>query len=146
MPDFIAGVFPYFLVAFVLIAVFVGFAAIRAGVNQRAWAISDALSEEVETTCLDADGKPVLDAKGEPLKATTLKASSSRLIALVGMIAILVIYVGFGSVILRDYATKGVVSGDIEKLLWFLVSGGTLFAPYLVNKTSAAFSSMFGGK
>ena len=131
MPDFIAGVFPYFLVAFVLIAVFVGFAAIRVGVTHSTWSIADALSEEVETTWLDADGKPVLDAKGEPLKATTLKASSSRLIALVGMIAILVIYVGFG---------------DIDKLLWFLVSGGTLFAPYLVNKTSAAFSSMFGGK
>ncbi len=62
------------------------------------------------------------------------------------MIAILVIYVGFGSIILRDYATKGVVGADIDKLLWFLVSGRTLFAPYLVNKTSAAFSSMFGGK
>ena len=56
------------------------------------------------------------------------------------MIAILVLYLGFG-----DYAKKGVVSGDFDKLLWFLASGGTLFAPYLFNKTSAAFSSMFGG-
>ncbi|WP_431320357.1 hypothetical protein [Rhizobium sp. YTU87027] len=75
------------------------------------WSLTDALSEEVELTKTDATGNPI-DAAGNllaagqaPLTVTMMKASSSRFIALVATVAILMLYVGFGLACLYRFAS-----------------------------------------
>lgn len=115
----------------------------------KGWSLTDALSENVSLTKTDAQGNPV-DATGAPLAAgaspleiTSMKASSSRFIALLGTISILILYIGFGLVCLDKFAT-GTEIPDMAKGANFFYSGMVLFAPYLINKASAAFS--FFGK
>jgi len=109
------------------------------------WSLTDALSEDVALTKTDAAGNPV-DAAGNPLLSgqtpitvTLMKASSSRFIAMIGTVAILVLYVGFGLACLHRFAS-GQEIPDMSKGANFFYSGVVLFAPYIVNKFSSAFS------
>ncbi len=111
----------------------------------RDWSLTDALSEEVALTKTDAAGNPI-DAAGIPLAAgqlpltiTMMKASSSRFIALVGTVAILMLYVGFGLACLYRFANFNEIP-DMTKAANFFYSGLVLFAPYLINKFSSVFS------
>lgn len=113
--------------------------------DAKSWSLTDALSEEVPLTKTDADGNPV-DAVGKPLPpgqapitVTLMKASSSRFIAMIGTVAILMLYVGFGLACLRRFA-DGENIPDMSKGSSFFYSGIVLFAPYIVNKFSSAFS------
>jgi hypothetical protein len=65
-----------------------------------------------------------------------MEASSSRLIALVGMVAILFIYVGFGIFSLYTYGLTCQMPASAVAVTTFLYSGLTLFAPYVANKVS----------
>ena len=96
-------------------------------------------------TKTDAAGTPI-DAAGAPLAAgqlpltiTMMKASSSRFIALVGTVAILMLYVGFGLACLCRFASVNEIP-DRTKVANFFYSGLVLFAPYLINKLSSVFS------
>jgi hypothetical protein len=86
--------------------------------------------------------KPRLDTSGKPLMITELRASVSRVVALMGMITILLMFLGFGTFALLSFANTGNMPNSIDKVVSFLVAGLTLFAPYVVNKFSAIFESL----
>lgn len=112
------------------------------------WSLTDALSEEVELSALDGDGLPKLDAAGQPIKATVLKASVSRLIALFGLIGILMSYLGFALVLLVAFSAEAKLSDETiasaGAIVKFLLAGLTMFAPYLVNKFASVFDGLRG--
>lgn len=111
------------------------------------WSLTDALSEEVTLTQLDATGNPVIApaVAGAPpappveVTITTLKASSSRFIALLGTISILLLYIGFGLASLDKFVVADRIP-DMSAVTSFFYAGLVLFAPYIVNKFSSAFS------
>jgi hypothetical protein len=59
-----------------------------------------------------------------------------------GMLVILLMFLGFGSFALFHFAMTGKMPGDIDQIVNFLVAGMTLFAPYVVNKFSSLFESL----
>jgi GH24 family phage-related lysozyme (muramidase) len=65
-----------------------------------------------------------------------MEASTSRLIALAGSVAILLIYVGFGVFSLYTYGLTCQMPASTVAVSTFLYSGLTLFAPYVANKFS----------
>lgn len=101
------------------------------------WSIAEALSEEVPITPVkDASGAILFDKEGKPILLPEMKASSSRVIALMGMVAILVMYIGFGVFALYTYGMEGKLD-KMDGVISFLMAGLTLFAPYAVNKVSS---------
>lgn len=135
--------FTYAVIAVVLAGLFIAIAAIVRQLSDPAthWSLADALSEEADVTVVDNAGVPQL-VNGAIVKKTVLAASSSRLIAFVGTIAILFLFVGFGVFVLWGFAKTGEVTASAKEITTYLVGGMTLFAPYVVNK----FSSVFGLK
>ena len=81
-------VFSYELIGGVAFPTVIALATVRSYLLGSAWSLSDALSEEADVSPLDNDGKPVLGPGGK------LRASSSRFIALIGLIGILMVYIG----------------------------------------------------
>lgn len=59
-----------------------------------------------------------------------------------GMIVILLMFLGFGAFALYSFAKTGNMPDSIDKVVNFLVAGLTLFAPYVVNKFSKVFESL----
>ena len=82
-----------------------------------------------------------LGVTGKPTAVTLMEASSSRLIALAGMVAILLIYVGFGIFSLYTYGLTCQMPASAVAVSTFLYSGLTLFAPYVANKISGIWPS-----
>jgi uncharacterized membrane protein (DUF485 family) len=132
----IAGHLPPEWLAIVVIVIVLGVAlyGLKAiagvlGDSNSKWSLADALSEDVELS----------DPTDATKKFTKLVASSSRLIALLGSIAILALYIGFAIVVLWFYARAGVIPDSTGSVIQFLLSGLALFAPYVVNKFSSLF-------
>lgn len=118
---------------------------IRSALSTLNWSLADALSEEAELTAWDTQNgtkKPMLDASGKPLTVIEMRASTSRVIALMGMTVILIMYLGFGTFALFSFGKTGTMPQSIDNVVTFLISGATLFAPYLVNKFSKLFESL----
>ena len=141
------GMFAVLVVAAIFAATAFSLLTIRKSLLHSSWSLSDALSEDVEMTVdnLPAAGAPVAAAGAAPIapaKVTKLVASTSRFIAMLGLVAILMMFIGFGMVILYDFALTGKppADGSLTPLIYFLTSGMTLFAPYLVNKVAAVMS------
>ncbi len=141
-----ATAFVYFIVLFVVFASLVAVLLVSRALSDTNWSLAKALSEEVEVTLTETDAnkvtKPVLDASGKPSMAKELCASSSRLVALMGMIAILIMFIGFGATTLFSFAKTGNIPSSVSDVLKFLAGGLTLFAPYVVNKFSNIFESI----
>ena len=99
------------------------------------WSLADALSEKTDVPYVTPTGT-VVDATGKPITVSQLRASSSRLIALLGAIVILFMFLGFGAFALYQYGVSGKMpeTGDILK---FLAGGLALFVPYAANKVSS---------
>jgi hypothetical protein len=148
--------FAYLLVVVVGVAILIAFSTIRSSLTPSSdpkatkWSLADALSEEADVTPLKedgtpllvgADGKPLLGSDGKAITVSKLTASTSRFIALLGLIGILIMYMGFGMVVLENYAQTGVAKSwsDLQGNAYFLFSGITMFAPYIVNKFSSVF-------
>ena len=134
-----SGKFWMIPVGFTLVGCLFAFSFIRQSLAASNWSIADALSEEVEISDPQANQQT---PPNPPNKVTVLRASVSRLIALVGMFVIVFLFLGFGIVLVKTYAESGTApkQGDVESIRTFLLAGMTLFAPYLVNK----FSGIFG--
>lgn len=118
---------------------------IRAALSTLNWSLADALSEESEVTAWEVQNgtkKPMLDPTGKPLLVVEMRASTSRVIALMGMIVILLMYLGFGTFALFSFGNTGVMPKSVDQIVTFLLSGLTLFAPYLVNKFSKLFEGL----
>lgn len=115
--------------------------------KHKTWSLADALSEDVDVTAegtVPAAGAAVgaPPAQSPPTKVvTTLQASSSRLIAFLGSIVILFLFLGFGLVAIYHFATTGTLPSSTSSVKDYLLTGLALFAPYAVNK----FSSLFEG-
>jgi hypothetical protein len=132
----------YVVIVVVLAGTLVGTAAVRAAVSGTAWSLSDALSEEVEVTFeQDVDGvrTPKFDDNLKPIMVTELRASSSRLIALMGLITIMLMFVGFGVFVLYSFAFGDGVPPGLDDVLKYILAGMTMFAPYVVNKFASVF-------
>lgn len=145
----------YFIPLLALLGAVIAICVIRAALKQSTcWSLADALSEEVDlpvyTEVRDAAGNVTrslqLGTDGKPLLAPQMRASSSRVIALMGMVAILFLFIGFGALALFSLGSTGQVPDSLERVVNFLVSGMTLFAPYLVNKFASLFQGLPRGK
>jgi len=130
--------YSFFVYGVILFFLFVLFYTLRNIKNALAsgkskWSLSDALSEPVEVTSEKNENKE---------KVVEMRASSSRLVAFMGMIAILVLFIGFGTFALYSFAVNGKLGEDIGQVVSFLTAGLTLFAPYAVNKFAKVFESI----
>jgi hypothetical protein len=131
--------FIYTVIAIVLVATIIALVTFAQRLSSSTnWSLADALSEETDLTVSDANNMPYT-VNGV---VTELRASSSRVIAFVGMIAILLMFVGFGAFILWGFAITGELPPGASSVVQYLLGGMTLFAPYIVNK----FASMFAAK
>lgn len=126
--------FIYFVIFVVLIGSLVSLLIIRTSLSNSAWSLSDALSEGVELTEMDENGKPT--------KVTKLCPSSSRMIALMGTLILILTFLAFGSFSLFAFAKTGNMPQSINGVVKFLLAGLTLFAPYTVNKFSKLFEGL----
>jgi hypothetical protein len=142
----------YYVAGGVAVVTVIALLTIRAALLNSTWSLSDALSEEADITPLDSTGRPLLDPTGKPylgpdgkaLVVSELRASSSRFIALIGLIGILMLYLGFGLVVLarlgnadKDHPIPdNPTLNSIENMLLY---GVIMFAPYIANKFSSVF-------
>jgi hypothetical protein len=144
----------YLLVAIILVGMAVVVNWIRSGLVKSVWSLSDALSEEVALPIykesVDASGKlvkdQIFDSDHKAVLAPQLRGSTSRLIALMGMVAILILFVCFGAVGVYAFGQTGTLPNGIEKVVGFLMTGTALFAPYALNKLLSVFQTGVGGK
>lgn len=93
------------------------------------WSLGEALSEQAHGT----DDKPLI-VNNEP----KLISSSSRLIGLIGLSAILSINLGIAAMIFWDYFIYKDIP-DLSKIGWYLFGQAAIFAPYIVNQARSAF-------
>jgi len=99
--------------------------------RSRDWQLGDAVSEE-------AGNQP------DPLPIGTkpiMVASSSRLIALLGLLNILGVFLGFGYYFLYSAFAGTMHLEDMKSVIYYLFSGAVMFAPYLANQLREAFTS-----
>ena len=138
-----AAWFVYTVIFIVLIGSLATLLVIRTALHNSKWSIADALSEEAEisATKTDASGvtTAIYDDSKKPMMITEMRASASRMIALLGTIVILLMFLGFGAFALYAFAMTGEMPDSIDQVVNFLVAGLTLFAPYVVNKFSSIF-------
>jgi hypothetical protein len=132
-------IYTVIIVVFLGLAIAFGLVVRRLGADGTGWSLADALSEEADVTVPDDHGKPYT-VNGVVVKKTELAASSSRLIAFVGMIAILFLFLGFGAFMLWGFAKTGTMPSGAADITKYLLGGMTLFAPYVVNKFSSVFA------
>eukprot|EP01035_Chromulina_nebulosa_P068434 gene68434-93776_t len=140
--DVFAAALVLFVAVMILLGLMIAFRRLRAA--GAAWSIADALSEDVElaTDVKDANNLPLRNANGDIARSVVMKASSSRLIALLGLIAIMMLYIGIGLTLIYDFAASTAVPSGIKDITTFLLYGVVMFAPYLVNKFASIFEWM----
>ncbi|MEB3350181.1 MAG: C39 family peptidase [Cyanobacteriota bacterium] len=95
---------------------------------------------------LRAEGWSLAHALSEPIhdSESPHDPSSSRLIAMAGMLVILLLYLGFGVFALYNFGMTCTMPASTSAVTGFLYSGLTLFAPYIANKFSNVFRPMAG--
>ena len=149
----------YFIPVATFLAAMMTILSIRQALLKTKWSLADALSEETqvtyyakETTTDDGKGNTTAvrelatDKDGKPVLLTELRASTSRVIALMGMMVIVFLFVGFGIFAMYSFGGTGTLPDSMDTLIKFLAAGMTLFAPYVVNKFASLFSGLSGGK
>jgi len=128
-PEFIAFVLCAF-VSTVLLGVTISFVLIKINAAQASgWSLTEALSEE-----------SIFQPKVITQKSDVITyASTSRVIALIGLMGILSIVVGVGYTIIWNLTIFGTVP-DLSQVRSYLYGAACLFAPYVANKLSSAFT------
>ncbi|MDE2183567.1 MAG: hypothetical protein KGJ78_11155 [Alphaproteobacteria bacterium] len=130
-----ADVFIYTVLVITLALIVVAVIAIVNALAQSAknaaapWRLSDALSEEGDVT------------NPQGMKITIMVASSSRLIALLGMIVIMALFLATGTIAIWTYAKTG-SAGNFDGMLKYFLAGASLFVPYSINQIRAGFESI----
>jgi hypothetical protein len=74
---------------------------------------------------------------GHKIDRTTSKSSMSRLIAMMGMMAILILYVSIGWACLWTLTQDGKFPDSALQGAAFLTSGVSLFVPYVADKATS---------
>ena len=147
----------YAITVAVALGTFVGLILVKRRLQKEGWSLANALSEPTRLTLpvdarwTDAAGdgltidasntasrKVLRDATGQVLAVTMLEASSSRMIATLGGMGILMLYMGFGTFALYSFGLTCQLPASMTAVTTFLVSGLSLFAPYVANKVSTA--------
>ena len=138
--------FIYGIILFGILGTLVSMMLIRSALTDAEWSLAEALSEQVELTesapaegIQPADNDTQTAAKKTVIQVKKLYPSSSRMVALMGTIAILFMFLSFGAFALFYFAQTGQMPEGIDKAVTFLTAGLTLFAPYVVNKFSKSF-------
>jgi hypothetical protein len=114
----------------VVFAVLIVVASLIVASARGKWSLADALSEE----------SSVQPAAHAAKKDINMVASSSRLIALVGLLGILTLVLGVGYAIIWRLFVFGAVP-DLSQVRNFLFGAACLFAPYLANQLSGVFGT-----
>ncbi len=138
-----------FVIAFFVIFFFIIILVIVKIVLQKyeKFTFADVLSEEASITLLNNEGVPVgeegkpVAGGAKPVMVTELRGSSSRVIAFMGMMVILLVFMGFGIFSLFIFATTEKIP-DSQNILYYLVGGSMLFVPYGANQFSALFEKL----
>ncbi len=86
------------------------------------------------------------DKEDKAVLIPEMRASASRVIAMMGMIALLFLFIGFGTFALFSFGSNGSLPAGIDGVVSFLLAGMTLFAPYAVNKFATVFQGLTGSK
>lgn len=118
----------------ILLGSLIALALMERRLRLEGWSLADALSEPVLLSHPSDGGKPV----------TVRDASSSRLIAMAGMLVILLLYLGFGVFCLYSFGLTCAMPAQSDAVTHFLYAGLTLFAPYIANKFSNLFKPLSG--
>ena len=123
------------IVVVTYLLVFIGVSKTLKGLSASgsSWSITNALSESQPVELSDNQGN----------KSLAYPPSSSRLIAFLGLIVIMALFLGFGGVMLWRYGSTGKLD-DIGNVVNFLWVGASLFAPYMVNQASSALKGVLG--
>ena len=132
VPTTTQGAMVAYWLTFVIITVFLGLAFLlvrKALISSSWWSLADALSEE-------AGNQGVLPVGQRP----EMVASSSRLIALLGLLVLLALFLGVGYSILWALYTGNSLP-NISDLTSFFLSGLALFSPYAFNQVKEAFTA-----
>jgi GH24 family phage-related lysozyme (muramidase) len=154
--------------AITLIGTFTALITMRRRLGKEGWSLANALSEPTRLTIpIDprwsqsqgddqseqGGGTAGISAvrvgsakEGPPAALTILEASSSRLIAMVGMVVILLTYLGFGIFSLYTFGLTCQMPASTAAVTSFLYAGLTLFAPYAANKVSGILQPVLGSK
>lgn len=147
----------YVLTLIVALGTFFGLYLVKRRLTKEGWSLANALSEPTRLTIpaemrwTDSGGdrlamgsgasngsKVLRGADGTPVAMTLLEASSSRMIATLGGLAILMLYMGFGIFALYSFGLTCQLPASMPAVTTFLLSGLSLFAPYVANKISTA--------
>ncbi len=115
--------FVYTVIGIVLGGILLSVASIKTAIAHSNFSLSDALSEEVTVT-------------ENGVQITKMVGSVSRVIALMGGVVLVLMFVGFGSFVMYQYAMGSTIAASLDALKTFMTTGLTLFAPYAVNKVS----------
>ena len=123
-----------FWATFVIMTAMLAFAFLFVAMGllrSRDWQLGDAVSEEAgnQPDPLPAGVKPIM------------VASSSRFIALLGLLNILAVFLGFGFYFLYSAFAGTVHLEDMKSVIYYLFSGAVMFAPYLANQLRDALGS-----
>jgi len=147
----------YALTLMVTLGAFGALYLVKRRLTKEGWSLANALSEPTRLTIpaemrwtesggdrmamgleAAASSKVIRAADGTPIAMTLLEASSSRMIATLGGLGILMLYMGFGGFALYSFGLTCQLPASMPAVSTFLLSGLSLFAPYVANKISTA--------
>jgi GH24 family phage-related lysozyme (muramidase) len=134
----------YAITMIVGLGTFIGLFLVKRSLTKEGWSLANALSEPTRLTIpvdgrsSESAGMTIRSGDGTPIAMTLLEASSSRMIATLGGLAILMLYMGFGIFALYSFGLTCQLPPSISAVSTFLLSGLSLFAPYAANKISTA--------
>ncbi|MFN9660434.1 MAG: glycoside hydrolase family protein [Cyanobacteriota bacterium] len=141
----------------VALGAFLSLYLVKRRLTKEGWSLANALSEPVrlaipvESRWSESGGdqlsiaskgassrKVIGDLSGKTENVMLLEASSSRMIATLGGFGILMLYMGFGTFALYSFGLTCQLPTSMTAVTTFLLSGLSLFAPYVANKVSTA--------
>lgn len=145
----------YVITLAVALGAFFGLVLVKQRLGKEGWSLANALSEPTRLTIpvewrwtesagdqltvgSSAARKELRAPDGTPMAVTLLEASSSRMIATLGGLSILMLYMGFGTFALYSFGLTCQLPSSMGAVTTFLLSGLSLFAPYVANKVSTA--------
>jgi hypothetical protein len=121
----------YILIGVILLGTTIAILSIRDILATSKWSLADALSEQ-STVTVDDPANP-----GQKIIRSDSKSSMSRLIAMMGMMAILILYICIGCACVWSLTQDGKFPESALQGAAFLTSGVSLFIPYVVNKAAS---------
>jgi len=128
---------PWFIVGAIWIVALVAAFMVRASLGKNStggsWLLADALSEP--DTIIATDG-----ANGGTA-APRLVASSSRLIAMLGLLVILILFLAIGSAVVLQLLYTG-QTPDLAGITQYFFGGVALFIPYMANQVKDAIAAL----